>query len=58
VGKLNLLGLKFLRLHVRGERRSMYLPLFVRDRRRFAELVDGFAGRAHPLAVKWWESIA
>jgi hypothetical protein len=47
---INLAGLPYLRVYPADTRRVLWVPLFLADYRRFAELVAAYAGPDHPVA--------
>jgi hypothetical protein len=53
----NLLTLPYLRVFSTETRRVMWLPLFLADYRRFAELVAEYAGADHPVTRAAWQRI-
>jgi hypothetical protein len=57
VRSFNLLSLPFLRVYSTGTRRIIWLPLFLVDYRRFAELVAEYAGEGHPVTRAVWQRI-
>jgi hypothetical protein len=49
---ISLAGLPYLRVYSNESRRVIWLPLFLADYRRFAELVAEYAGANHPVACE------
>jgi hypothetical protein len=54
---INVAGLPYLRVYSTETRRVIWLPLFLADYRRFAELVAEHAGEDHPVTREVWRRI-
>jgi hypothetical protein len=48
---VNLLGFRFVAIYRQGAATGLWLPLFIKNRGQFCELVSIFAGEEHPLVV-------
>jgi hypothetical protein len=57
VRPFNLLTLPYLRVYSTETRRVIWLPLFLTNYRRFAELVAEYAGADHPVTGVVWQRI-
>jgi hypothetical protein len=54
---VNLLTLPYLRVFSDETRRVIWLPLFLVDYPRFAELVAEYAGKNHPVTREVWRRL-